>query len=125
MCELKMESLLQFKDDYLNPDVRFPVNPYHGYDHECFQNQSPYDLIANYTPSQQKTLITFCERFIPIKSRKLSTYALKDWVEHYLDIGYVSTGAMKGALLLNGFSLAPNEFNARVNISANAISKSY
>lgn len=116
-----MKNLDQFKEDYYNPKKEFLKSRFHGYDHGEFQNQSPYDLIANYSEKEQQMLIDWCkDNFIPIKTRRLCTYSLKHWAEHCLTqygLSYVSTGAIKGALLLSGFDLDPYEFNAYVNIS--------
>lgn len=117
-----MQNLDQFKKDYYNPKEEFPRSCFHGYDHEEFQNQSPYDLIANYSEKEQQMLVTWCkDNFTPIKTRRLCTYSLKHWAEHCLTqygLSYVSTGAIKGALLLSDFDLDPYEFNAYVNISS-------
>lgn len=123
-----MKDLEVFKEDYFNPKKQLPKSRYHSYSHEELQNQSPYDLIANYSPKEQQMLINFCkDNFVPIKSRRLCTYSLKHWAEYCLGqygLSYVSTGAIKGALLLSGFDLDPCEFNAYVNIScANYIKK--
>lgn len=51
-----------------------------------------------------------------IKSKAVSTYSIKHWAEHKLNF-YVSTGAMKGALMLMDFDLDPYEKNAKTNVS--------
>lgn len=116
-----MKNLEQFKDNYY--DLSKVTSGFPDEEtHEEFQNQSPYDLIANYSEKERKELIGFCkENFQPIKSKRLSTYTLKHWAEHclnHLGLSYVSTGAMKGALLLSGFELDPYKFNANVNIGS-------
>ena len=112
-----MKNLDKFKKDYFDSKKKLLDGG-----HEGFQNQSPYDLIANYSRKEQQMLINWCkDNFTPIKTRRLCTYSLKHWAEHCLTqygLSYVSTGAIKGALLLSGFDLDPYEFNAYVNIGA-------
>ena len=116
-----MKNLDGFKDDYFNIKKVCP-EAFDSISHREFQYQSPYDLIAKYTPEEQKMLVNFCkENFKPIKAKKLSTGVLKNWARDCLEkygFNYVSAGAIKGALLLSGFNLTPYEFNARVNISS-------
>lgn len=117
-----MKNLDEFKKDYFDSNKELPKSRFHDCSHGKFQNQSPYDLIANYSREEQQMLINWCkDNFTPIKTRRLCTYSLKHWAEHCLTqygLSYVSTGAIKGALLLSGFDLDPYEFNAYVNIGA-------
>ncbi|WP_173008100.1 hypothetical protein [Lactobacillus helveticus] len=123
-----MKNLDKFKKDYFDSNKELPKSRFYDNSHRTLKNQSPYDLIANYSEKEQQMLINWCkENFTPIKKRKLCTYHLKHWAEHCLTqygLSYVSTGAIKGALLLSGFDLDPDEFNAYVNIgSAYSIEK--
>lgn len=117
-----MKNLDKFKKDYFDSNKELPKSRFYDCSHGEFQNQSPYDLIANYSREEQQMLINWCkDNFTPIKTRRLCTYSLKHWAEHCLTqygLSYVSTGAIKGALLLSGFDLDPYEFNAYVNIGA-------
>lgn len=91
------------------------------------QNQSPYDFYASYSKKEQELLRQWVKLYlIPTKSNstKVSTYAVKHWAEKFFSkwnvkgsgLTYVSTGAIKGALLAEGFSLKPYELNAMVGI---------
>ena len=58
-----MKDLEMFKDDYYNSskvEGGFPGEK----THEGFQNQSPYDLIANYSKEEQKELVDFCKKIL-------------------------------------------------------------
>ncbi|MFR0605908.1 hypothetical protein ACLUW9_05335 [Limosilactobacillus mucosae] len=84
-------------------------------------NQSTKDFY-NYSELDQSQMIDFCRSLTPTKARRTSTYSVKHWAENvFRAVGtgpsYVSTGAIKEALLKAGFDLNPEEFNARVNVS--------
>ena len=88
---------------------------------QCELNQSTRDFY-NYSKFDQEQMLNFCRSLVPLKTRKTSTYSVKHWAENvFLAVGtgpsYVSTGAIKEALLKTGFDLDPHEFNALVNVS--------
>lgn len=124
------------KSDYFNMDFQkskqvsgngMVLGKYAG----ASQNQNPYDLIANYSPQAQELLKKWVRlALVPTKSRgkKVSTYSVKHWAEGFFqswdikgadELTYVSTGAMKGALMCEGFGLKPYQFNAYVNVNEN------
>lgn len=84
-------------------------------------NKSPKDFY-NYSELDQQQMVNFCQSLTPVKKRQMSTYSIKHWAERVFrayGVGpeYVSTGAIKEALLKTGFDLDPHEFYALVNVS--------
>lgn len=93
------------------------------------RNQNPYDLIAHYNQEAQELLKKWVRlNLIPVSkdNRQVCTYSVKHWAEDFFkrwdidgaqQLEYISTGAIKGALMSEGFYLKPYEFNAFANIS--------
>ena len=56
-----MKNLDKFKKDYFDSNKELPKSRFHDCSHKELQNQSPYDLIANYSREEQQMLINWCK----------------------------------------------------------------
>ena len=84
------------------------------------QNQSTTDF-DKYSIKEQQLLLDFCKELTTAKTKKVATYSLKHWAEHYFEVfggpSYVSTGAMNIALLKSGFELDSEGIYAQANVA--------
>nr|WP_302427650.1 hypothetical protein [Limosilactobacillus mucosae] len=84
------------------------------------QNQSTTDF-DKYSIKEQLLLLKFCKELTMAKTKRVATYSLKHWAEHYFEVfggpSYVSTGAMNIALLKMGFKLDSEGIYAQANVA--------
>lgn len=122
-----------FKKDYFDNDFQeskevFGTGIYEGMLGGASKNQNPYDLKSYSEPAQKMLKKWVKYNLVPTPNslkKRVSAYTIKHWAEYFFqdwpidgakELSYVSTGAMKGALLSEGFGLKPYEFNAMVSV---------